>query len=380
MTGREKIEQAFTAGGAPAFGAVVCYESIFIRDHWEEVTDQPWWVMHSPDIDAKVECFRDRIERMGQDWFALSPGMSNEQRQTLRIEHRPDGVHQVNTATGESRRLERPAVSGWRPDKGCHSVRPEQMPLSREAVDEQLGRSLYADSVQLLRDGPGELPRRVLAGPGRNAFPIGAVGSPLWRNYALWGFEGMMSLVADAPDLVEHACRRHLEQARRAILRLAEIGVRGVWIEECLTDMISPALFRRLNVPFVRAVAEAVREAGMLSVYYYCGDPGDRLDLLLDCGADALHLEESKKGFRIDIEEIVEFVRGRCVVFGNLDAIGLLRRGAEDELRAEIARQIEAGRRNNRRFAMSVGSPVTPETPLSRVRLYTDIVHELSPG
>ena len=61
MTGREKIEQAFAADGAPAFGAVICYESIFVRDHWSQITDQPWWVMNSPDQDAQIAFYLARF-------------------------------------------------------------------------------------------------------------------------------------------------------------------------------------------------------------------------------------------------------------------------------------------------------------------------------
>ena len=48
-----------------------------------------------------------------------------------------------------------------------------------------------------------------------------------------------------------------------------------------------------------------------------------------------------------------------------------------EQLRAEIARQIAAGRRNGSRFIMSLGSPVTPRTPVDRVRLYCDLAREL---
>lgn len=116
---------------------------------------------------------------------------------------------------------------------------------------------------------------------------------------------------------------------------------------------------------------------GLASIYYYCGDPTGKWDALLDAGADALALEESKKGFRIDIEDVVERVAGRCAVLGNLDAIDLLEHGSEAELRAEIARQIAAGRRNGGRFVMSLGSPVTPGTPVARVRRYCDLVRDL---
>ena len=40
-----------------------------------------------------------------------------------------------------------------------------------------------------------------------------------------------------------------------------------------------------------------------------------------------------------------------------------------------LARQIAAGRRNANRFVMSLGSPVTPSTSVSRVRRYCDLVH-----
>ena len=145
-----------------------------------------------------------------------------------------------------------------------------------------------------------------------------------------------------------------------------------------MTDAVSPRAFARLNVPMLRLLAGEIRALGMQSIHYFCGNPSDRWDELLSTGADALSLEESKKGFDIDIEDVVERVQGRTALLGNLDAIGVLQDGSEDALRAEIARQLAAGRRNEGRFAMSLGSPVTPGTPLERVRLYCDLTHELA--
>jgi uroporphyrinogen-III decarboxylase len=99
--------------------------------------------------------------------------------------------------------------------------------------------------------------------------------------------------------------------------------------------------------------------------------------MILAMGMDALGMEESKKNFRTEIEDIVDRVRGRYVVVGNLDAVGVLQNGSEERLRAEIGRQVAAGRRNESRFIMSLGSPVTPDTPVERVQLYCDLAHEL---
>jgi uroporphyrinogen-III decarboxylase len=184
--------------------------------------------------------------------------------------------------------------------------------------------------------------------------------------------------VATRPDLVRRACERLLARALAQVQVARALGAAGIWLEESFTDMVSPAAFEELNLPFVRELVRAIRDAGMKSIYYYCGNSADRWDLLLSTGADALSLEESKKGFQIDIEEAVDRAAGRCAVLGNLDAIWLLPHASEEELRAELARQLAAGRRNRGRFIMSLGSPVTPATPVARVRRYCDLVRELS--
>jgi len=186
-----------------------------------------------------------------------------------------------------------------------------------------------------------------------------------------------MELVALRPDLVAHACERHLALAVKGVRLAAAIGVRCIWIEDCLTDLVGAQAFAELNVPVLARLVEEIRRLGMSSIYYYCGNPAGKWEMLFALGADALSLEESKKGFVIDVEEVVDRARGRCVVLGNLDALNLLPNASERQLRAEIGRQISAGRRNANRFMMSLGSPVTPETPVERVRLYCDLTREL---
>jgi uroporphyrinogen-III decarboxylase len=106
-------------------------------------------------------------------------------------------------------------------------------------------------------------------------------------------------------------------------------------------------------------------------------NPAGKWDLLLGAKADAISLEESKKGFTLDIENIVKNLHGSQTVLGNLDAINLLPDGSEKALRADVQRQIEAGRGNGSRFIMGIGSPITPGTSLERVKLYLKIVAEL---
>jgi len=377
MTGREKIEAAFSREGTPEIPAVICYEEIYVRDHWEGLTSSPWWHGYVPDVERQMQWRRDVVSKTGQDWFRLELGQSREARESVSFEAEGGDVYRLDRRTMSRERLTRPRVGGWDPAGRLHSARPERLVRSFEEIDAAIPLSCVPDEMATIGEGRGDLPAAMMAEFGQELYPISCVTSPLWQCYYLWGFEGMMEMIASRPDVVRHACGRFIVRACAGVRLAAGLGARGIWIEECMTDVISPNAFSSLNVPFVRQLVEEIRATGMKSIYYYCGNPAGKWELLLSVGADALSLEEGKKGFGINIDEVVERAQGRCAVLGNLDAIALLPNASEDELRAEISRQISAGRRNGSRFVMSLGSPVTPETPVERVRLYCDLAHEL---
>ena len=374
MNGRERIEAAFSSEGAPEIPAVICYEGIYVRDHWPQLTVAPWWIRHVTNVEVQ-EAWRRRVAAaIGQDWFQLPTGSSHVERFYLSVEEWNGEAILVDSRMGRTRPLTPPAIGGW-PGHRIASVHPEDRPQTERELDLLIGPGETV--AEVLADGRADLSRQILSDWGASLYPLRHVVAPLWSCYHIWGFEGLMLQIVDRPDLVRYAVDRYTERALRDIRLAARLGARGVWIEDCMTDMISPRHFMTYNLPSLRRLTAEIRAHDMHSIYYFCGNPTKKWALLLNTGADALSLEESKKGFVIDIDEVVERIDGRMILLGNLDAINLLEKASEDELRAEIARQIAAGRRNSSRFIMSLGSPVTPNTPASRVRLYCDLVHEL---
>ena len=377
MTGREKIEAAFSKDGTGEIPAVICYEGIYIRDHWDELTSYPWWYREVPDIERQILWRRQVIARTGQDWFHLPPFYSREDRQNLSIEVRPEGVFRIDKRTGKEERLTKPRIGGWPESGGLQSIRPHHPAETPDEIDALVPVPSGSPPNEIIADGRNDLASQLLKEFGGDLYPICSVASPLTNAYDLWGFEGMMTMIATRPDLVKHACRRFLSSSIRAVREAASLGAAGIWLEECFTDMISPEAFASLNIPFLGPLVQEIRAAGLKSIYYFCGNPTGKWDQLISIGADALALEESKKNFVIDIEDVVARVQGRCTVLGNLDAVGILQDGPEEQLRAEISRQIAAGQRNGNRFIMSLGSPVTPGTSVKRVHLYCDLVQAL---
>ena len=59
MTGQQKMEAALSENGTAEIPAVICYEGIFIRDHWEQLTPYPWWYQQAPDIERQMAWRRE---------------------------------------------------------------------------------------------------------------------------------------------------------------------------------------------------------------------------------------------------------------------------------------------------------------------------------
>ena len=376
MTGREKVLAAFRPEGTPQIGVVSCYDGIFTRDHWFDLTEVPWWYRNSGIVEQEVAWMRDFVGSSGLEWVMMhTPGFSREELKHHCYDERPNGVWRVDTLTGTEEKLIDPRPSGTNTsavaDKHCDL---DALPTTKEEVDAAVPLPPQVDRDRFRREGRHDVPAAVQR--TLEIATTGWVSSPLTGLYHQWGFEGMMLLLASKPDLARYAGERMLEVSKRAVSRMAAMGLDFAFIEEMFTDQISPTAFRELNVPLMRRLTDHVRACGMKSIYYYCGDLSDRMDLILETGAEGVHFEESKKGFSIDIDQVVQAVDGRAVVFGNLDAIGVLQNGSEEDLRDEIARQLATARCNGGRFVMSTGSPVTPDTPVERVRLYADLVRE----
>ncbi|MHB9134650.1 MAG: uroporphyrinogen decarboxylase family protein [Armatimonadota bacterium] len=371
MTGSEQIAAALSPAGTPRIPVVFCYTGIYERDHFSELTSLPWWQAEDPAPEPQAAVYAALTQATDIDWYDVRVGRPDEERRHIQLEHAPDGIYRVDTRSGV-RRLLSPPVSG-----GTLHTSQEEAPVFTDLACFLAEAIPPVSPYRGLAPGQEDIARLLQVSLGRCKYPMMHVPSPLWWMGSILGYEQWFSLLATDPEPVVDACRRLLDQCVASVKMAAELGVKGIWIEECMTDQIGPARFARYNLPLLQALTAAIRAEGLHSIYYYCGDPWPVWEMLMASGADALSLEESKKGFGIDIEEVVAKVDGRMAVLGNLDAFNILERGSSDELRIEVERQLQAGRRNGSRFIMSIGSPVTPGTSVARVREYVALVREL---
>lgn len=228
-----------------------------------------------------------------------------------------------------------------------------------------------------IQNGSLDYASAVITEFGEEYFIFASIGAPFWALHSYLGFYGMMTNLIEKPNLVERLLARITTASLETLKAYAQMGIHGVWVEDCYSsaDLISVEHFRRFAAPHVKRQIDTINALGMKSIYYFCGDVSDRLEDLVAMQPTCISLEESKKNFVIEIEEIDNIVDARVCLFGNVDAIGILQDGSRKTIAQEVQRQTAVGR-DSRRFVMSLGSPVTPSTPTAKVGEFVDMARE----
>lgn len=379
MDSKQRMLAAFTDGLDAGFPVVIPYVGIFLRDHWEEVTSQPWWTFQDPDLHAWLKVEDDLQTKLDMDWVDCQMCPSTGWRGGHRVEASGGSLFLMDSVGGVREELQRQPVGGTNVLIGRESLIQSMDDVDRWIGSEN-GRWAIHDARSLVRSGRLDYVKMVAEKYGSRRFLHATVGTPYSRALLdFFGFEGMMVNLLKRPRLVEEVLRRLLDDVKEQVKAYANAGVHGVFVEECLSsaDEIPLDKFKEFVLPYDRELVSEIRRLGMKSVYYPCGNMADRLEqVIVDIHPDCLSLEESKKGFKVDIAKLDETVAGRLSIFGNLDSIRILQDGTSEELRREVQRQLDIGRRHGK-FVMSIGSPVTPKTSVSRVREYIDLVREL---
>ena len=138
VNGRQKIEAAFTSEGSQEFAAADCWEYVFIRDHWDQLTASPWYDQYSPDLERQTAWRRDVFARTGQDLLHVESFYSKQERANLIIDDRTEDVFLIGQANGKRKKLEPPIMGGWSRHGQVASVETASLPKTPQELDAQV--------------------------------------------------------------------------------------------------------------------------------------------------------------------------------------------------------------------------------------------------
>ena len=178
---------------------------------------------------------------------------------------------------------------------------------------------------------------------------------------------GMIALKRE-PDRCKKAMDDSIPLILESIRAWALAGVHGLWLGQwlCSADMISEADYLEFVYPYDKLVVEAVHDAGLMSIFHFCGDVIPRLKYVKTFNPTVFGVEESKKGFELEVGDVRAEMGPDACLLGNVDVYDIVERGDPDTWAAEVERQISAA--DPERFIVSCGSPTTFDTPAERLR------------
>jgi uroporphyrinogen-III decarboxylase len=227
--------------------------------------------------------------------------------------------------------------------------------------------ALYTDAQALVKRNQGKY---AVAAKMR----LGA--SPMLMSM---GLEGFSYALADDPGLVDTILGRYADWTIAVIGHLKDVGVDYIWTFDDIAyrsgPMMSPRVFRRVLLPHLQRVADAIKAAGYPWIFHSDGDLMPVLDDLLALGIDGLHPLEPGP---MDIEAVKRDYGQRVCLIGNIDLHYTLTQGTPAEVTAEVKRRIEVIGQGGG-YMISSANSITSYCKLENVWAMVEAIRQYSP-
>jgi uroporphyrinogen decarboxylase len=354
MNSRQRMDVAMRLG-VPDRVPVMCQLSL--GHYFLESGLDPIEVWH--DSEAFAEALVRLQRRYGFDGILVNlPG-------------RPPGwrrhVERVELAA-EGRRLVR-WRNGWTtdcpPDDNPHVYRPDGQRFFARFEDLEPERLFYVEPHDVggltypaawaftdepAQPGPSFFPpycgdtlRRVIETTGGEVSVHGEVFSPFSQMLELLDYGAGLVALLDDPGKFR-ACLARLAEGAAALAALhVDAGAHAILISSAFAGagFLSREQYEEFVLPFERALIARIRERGDVPLYTHtCGAIGDRLDLIEATGTNGIDTLDPPPLGTVDLAEAVRRTKGRLFLKGNLDPVGTLLRGSEEDVRAAVRERL----------------------------------------
>jgi len=185
-------------------------------------------------------------------------------------------------------------------------------------------------------------------------------------------WEELLIGVLEKPRLAARCALRARERFLPFVRAARECGADAFIISECLgftCDTVSPALFQEVLGEALDHFYREVRAYGLYGIAYMLGDINPLVPFINTLPINGLMVEESKKGFSLDVVALRQRLRDTICLFGNTDS-ALLLSGPAELIEQEARRQAQAARHGP--FAACTGSPLAVHTPTEHVDIFLE--------
>ena len=190
---------------------------------------------------------------------------------------------------------------------------------------------------------------------GKEKFLIQTVVSPFTLAGEMRGVETMMMDTVMEPEFVQNILRLSTDVMKEYIEEAVTSDADGIILCDPTASgsLISKDYFVEFSQPYMRECGKAIRDAGKYFLIHICGDTSDRLDDVVDVGADIFSVD-----YQVDVGEALEQVGDKQTILGNVKPAQTLFSGTPDDVRAESLQCIQKS--GGRAYILGAGCDIAP--------------------
>lgn len=214
---------------------------------------------------------------------------------------------------------------------------------------------------------------RVCEAAGKEVLVIGCFDQyPFSLAASLLGVSEIMLAVVDDRALVLALMERCLEYALAYGRAMSRTGAHLLSGGDSTAGLLGPRLYREIALPFERRLIAGLKAGAPTPVsLHVCGDATPILADMASTGADVLEIDH-----QVDIAGACDAAGPGITLWGNIDPVGVLWRGTPAAVAEASRLAIAAARaRDHRRFVLSSGCTIAPDTPAENIEALFRAAH-----
>jgi len=197
------------------------------------------------------------------------------------------------------------------------------------------------------------------------------------------GMENGIMALSDHPQLYADLHQRYTEymiEETRAICEHTADAPLFVYCSWSCASLIGPRLWRRWDMPIVKAVVDEAHRHGRLVHVHYHGKCMENLADLVQTGVDCIcPFERPPGGDVTDLSRVRSMLGGKTTMNGNVHTVETLIRGTPTDVRREVT-EIATAFAGDPRLIIGTGDQVGVETPDENTYAMIDSARSLSVG
>jgi MtaA/CmuA family methyltransferase len=211
---------------------------------------------------------------------------------------------------------------------------------------------------------------RILADKlGKEKYLMMTMVSPFTLAGEFRGVEAIMMDSVLEPDFVRSIINLSMETVERYLEAIVKEDVDAVIMADPTASgsLISKDDFLSLSQPYMKECGKLVKGSGKNFIVHICGDTSDRLDSVMDIGADVFSMD-----YQVDIADAVRKMGHGQTILGNVKPAQTLFSGTIDDVRKESLECIQKS--SGRGFILGAGCDIAVGTPLENVKVWQEVV------